>query len=137
MSGHFVKLFTKHNRILSDKLPEREWAAFTRLALWVRFRDNTIMSRTGKGPMRQAEIALVIGKGLRQTKDILAELERRGVLESHRDAGGKVYSISELLVYRGTKGDIEGARPRARKSGEKVRRAAPPSATGRTFENGD
>lgn len=99
MPRHFIKLYVDGRETLCG-LPDNELAALVRMAMHIRFRDNTVTNRGGR-PMTQEEIAQILGKSLRQTKTVLAALERRGLVEPFYRGRVKHYRLTDTLVYRG------------------------------------
>lgn len=100
MARHWVKLYVRTGRALASVLSDREWAALTRLALYTRYRDNTIRLDTGH-PARLADIARIIGKGTRQTHEIITTLVAHGAIERVRYGRGYAYRIADTVAYRG------------------------------------
>lgn len=101
VARHWIKLYISTGRAAASVLPDRELAALVRLALHTRYRDNTIRAPDTGEPASTEQIAAILGKSMRQTKEILSALVARGALRRERQGKRYVYQVSELLFYRG------------------------------------
>lgn len=116
MARHWVKLYVRTGRALAAVLSDREWATLTRLALYTRYRDNTIRTDDGT-PASMEWIASLLGRSVRQTREIVRTLVARGAIRRERVGRHYVYRISEAVCYRGATIDDLSTRRTRRRSG--------------------
>ena len=100
MARHWIKLYIRTGRALAAVLSDREWAALTRLALYTRYRDNTIRAEDGT-PASTEWIAALLGRSVRQTQEILRALVAHGAIRRERAGRHYVYRVSDAICYRG------------------------------------
>src|SRR5690606_30704945 len=91
---HFVKVYIRAGRALAKQVRGLEWEILTKLALYVRPRDN----HTG---LAQEDIALLTGKHPRHVRRALKSLRDRGLLIEHKKGRTKTYEVHQEFVFRG------------------------------------
>ena len=91
---HFVKLYVRAGRTLARSVRGLEWEILTKLALYVRPRDN-------RTDLTQEDIALLTGKHPRHVRRALKGLLERGLLIEHKQGRTKTYEVNPGFVFRG------------------------------------
>src|SRR5690606_23587 len=91
---HFVKLYVRAGRTLARSVRGLEWEILTKLALYVRTRNNHT-------DLTQEDIAILTGKHPRHVRRALKGLLERGLLIEHRQGRTKTYEVNPGLAFRG------------------------------------
>jgi len=91
---HFVKLYVRAGRTLARSVRGLEWEILTKLALYVKPRNNHT-------DLTQEDIALLTGKHPRHVRRALKNLCDRGLLIEHKQGRTKTYEVNSMVVFRG------------------------------------
>lgn len=91
---HFVKFYVHTGRALARTVRGLEWEILTKLALYVKMRDN-------RTDLTQEDIALLTGKHPRHVRRALKKLCDRGLLTEHKYGRTKTYEVNSSFVFRG------------------------------------
>lgn len=90
----YVNCYHDPIKVITQKLKLNELGALIKLIPYLQFNGNGLLETNGK-PMTISDIAKVIGKSVRMTKSIVANLVNEGVIIKEGERKGVKYFIAE------------------------------------------